>query len=738
MLMIHIAFISDDAYMFATGVAVSSIKQNRSLGTAYTIHVLCDRVSATKKEKLMRLRDADFEIDIVDVSGLADISVFFMKGFPVSPSAIYKFRLPQIFHGLNRIIYMDGDLIVRGDLTSLWEQDLDGFYVAAVSDRHAHFFKHKTLSERIGYPHADYFNSGVMLLNLELMRKDCVTEKLFDYRLNGRNDFMDQDALNVVLGVHARFLPLRFNTIATCVRYSDAEHLNRYYPDTHVSSREEACSSALIYHYASGAKPWKFANGDNRDVWLAEWRRSIYADEPIGNDVFAPEEERHRLDMQVVAERPVKVSVIIPVYNAQKYLEECIQSVLNQKGIPELEVICVDDGSVDNSVFVAYGRQFRDARVRVVSQRNAGAGVARNTALDIARGKYVLFQDSDDKMSGTTILHEAYAKAEALNLDVVDMEGCEISEEGRYLHPMRWLLRKEFLPKQEVFSRHDLGAGLFILTSGGPCAKLFRRSLIEREHLRFPVLRRSEDFPFVQTVMSLAERIGVLPKQILSRRIGLKTSLESTKDSTPLAFADAEAAFTKMMEGRSVYVEVRPAAALMSIIRLDYNLRAMQSADGVCTVFDYAKKAYPTLAAEEIPCDVPIYTEAKARMDAAMACPDVMSYLFARMKQFQRVADSMRRRLAESEARFKAMVADQTSLERTILRLRSRQAALQAKSMEVKALHNSEAYRVGMAVTWPARKTWGGVKCLRENGLKYTVKHAVGKVLRRLGFKCAW
>lgn len=750
--MIHVVFIADDAYMFATGVAVSSIKENQSSGTAYVIHVLCDHVSSAKKEKLQRLQDINFEIDIIDVSETADVSAFFMKGFPVSPSAIYKFKIPQIFPNLDRIIYMDGDLIVQGDLSSLWEQNIDDCYVAAVSDRHAYFFKRKTLVERIGYPHSDYFNSGVMLLNLNLMRKNGITERLFDYRLNGRNDFMDQDALNVVLGEHARFLPLKYNTIATCVRYCDAEHLNWHYPDTHVADREDACKSALIYHYASGAKPWKYVNGEYREAWISVWKKSIYSDEPIKNDIFAPEEDRHRQEMQVVSRRPIKVSVIIPVYNAQKYLDECIQSVLAQKGIPEIEIICVDDGSTDNSIFVAYGKQFRDARVRVISQKNQGAGVARNTALSIARGKYVLFQDADDKMSGTTVLSEAYEKAEALNLDVLDMEGCEISEEGKYLHPIRWLLRKEFLPKKEVFSRHDLKSGLFILTSGGPCAKLFRRALIEKENLRFPALRRSEDFPFVQAVMSLAERIGVLQKQILCRRVGLNTSLESTKDNTPLAFAEAEASFLKIMEGRSVLLEVASAAALMSVIRLDYNLRAMRSAYGVCQVFDYAKKIYPELLRSEIQCEAIIYKEAKSRMDAAMACADSASYLFYRMKLFERMLDTGRRRLVESENQVKvirdekAMLLNELDqLQKKLLTLqdsnfvmRREIAALQKKSKEVDLLHNSEAYRVGMFVTWPARKVYGGIKCLRENGVKYTVKHIIGKVLRKFGPKCSW
>ena len=91
----------------------------------------------------------------------------------------------------------------------------------------------------------------------------------------------------------------------------------------------------------------------------------------------------------------VKVSVILPVYNASDYLHQCMDSIVGQT-LKDIEIICVDDGSTDNSLDILKEYEQKDKRVKVIQQKNAGAGAARNNGLSIATGEYLSFLDSDD------------------------------------------------------------------------------------------------------------------------------------------------------------------------------------------------------------------------------------------------------------------------------------------------------------------------------------------------------
>ena len=90
-----------------------------------------------------------------------------------------------------------------------------------------------------------------------------------------------------------------------------------------------------------------------------------------------------------------KVSIIVPVYNVEKYLRRCIDSILRQT-LTDIEVILVDDGSFDSSGKICEEYARKDSGLRVIHQKNAGVAVARNTGLDIASGDYIAFVDSDD------------------------------------------------------------------------------------------------------------------------------------------------------------------------------------------------------------------------------------------------------------------------------------------------------------------------------------------------------
>ena len=101
----------------------------------------------------------------------------------------------------------------------------------------------------------------------------------------------------------------------------------------------------------------------------------------------------------------IDVSVIIPVYNVKQYLQECLDSLLSQKG-GNFEFICIDDGSTDGSSEILVTAAKKDFRIQLIRQENLGLSAARNRGLDMARGRYVLFVDSDDRLVDEVVENE--------------------------------------------------------------------------------------------------------------------------------------------------------------------------------------------------------------------------------------------------------------------------------------------------------------------------------------------
>ena len=113
----------------------------------------------------------------------------------------------------------------------------------------------------------------------------------------------------------------------------------------------------------------------------------------------------------------VKVSVIVPVYNVEKYLKDCLDSVVNQT-LEDIEIICVNDGSTDNSLAILEDYAEKDSRIKIITQENKGLGGARNTGLYHANGEYISFIDSDDWIELNTF-EELYNMSKNLDLDML-------------------------------------------------------------------------------------------------------------------------------------------------------------------------------------------------------------------------------------------------------------------------------------------------------------------------------
>ena len=111
-----------------------------------------------------------------------------------------------------------------------------------------------------------------------------------------------------------------------------------------------------------------------------------------------------------------KLSVIIPVYNVENYLRECLDSITSQT-VKDIEIICIDDGSTDNSPKILKEYQKKDSRIKIITKENGGQASARNLGIKKAQGEYIAFIDSDDFIE-SEMLEKLYTKAKDNNLDI--------------------------------------------------------------------------------------------------------------------------------------------------------------------------------------------------------------------------------------------------------------------------------------------------------------------------------
>lgn len=250
----------------------------------------------------------------------------------------------------------------------------------------------------------------------------------------------------------------------------------------------------------------------------------------------------------------IKVSVVVPVYNVENYLRQCLDSILAQT-LTDIEIICVDDGSSDSSLQILEEYAKKDPRVIVRPQKNAGAGAARNNGLSVARGKYVSFLDSDDFFE-PTLLEKLYEKAEADHDDISICLSDQYYTDRREYVPVSWPVRLESIPPYQPFSWQDLSDNPFKVFVGWAWDKLFLRSFVEEHELQFQVQRTSNDMLFVFSAIVLAESMSVVPEVLVHQRRDASDSLSKTREHSWHCFHDALAALKERLVKEDLYEEL--------------------------------------------------------------------------------------------------------------------------------------------------------------------------------------
>ncbi len=214
------------------------------------------------------------------------------------------------------------------------------------------------------------------------------------------------------------------------------------------------------------------------------------------------------------------VSVLIPVYNAEDYISNCLQSIQSQT-FQDFEVICVNDGSSDRSLKILEEWSKNIPEFKIISQKNKGVAVTRNRLIEEAKGKYIAFIDADDIVS-KDYLSKLYHTAEAKNADIVKCFFEEITADGKrenIAHCSHLFYKK---PKNNLKDRFICGYYDAVVW-----AKLFRLDMLRKYKLSFYPGYVAEDNPFVILSFLLASNIVVKEEKLYYYRKGLCNSITS-------------------------------------------------------------------------------------------------------------------------------------------------------------------------------------------------------------------
>ena len=245
-----------------------------------------------------------------------------------------------------------------------------------------------------------------------------------------------------------------------------------------------------------------------------------------------------------------KVSVIVAVYNGHDMLRRCMDSILAQT-LTDIEILCVDDDSRDDSLAILLEYAAADSRIQVIHQENGGAGAARNTGLKHASGEYLSILDCDDFFE-PQMLENAYRAAKERDADIITF-GCDFyDEKSDSFRPCCHSIKRKALPDQEVFCAQDIKDDVFRLFVGWAWDKLFRREFIEKEKITFQVQRTTNDMLFVFNALIRAKRITVLDEVYAHYRQGVG-SLSVTREKSWMCFYDALMALREELYKTGLY-----------------------------------------------------------------------------------------------------------------------------------------------------------------------------------------
>lgn len=411
------------------------------------------------------------------------------------------------------------------------------------------------------------------------------------------------------------------------------------------------------------------------------------------------------------------VSVVIPVYNAEKHIDKCLESILNQN--LSLEIICVDDCSTDKSFELCQAWADKDSRVKAFRMpRNSPAGRCRNYGAALATGEYLMFMEAEDELESGS-LAEYYNLAKADNLDVLRGTARAFDDATGEIIERSYYQQEEIKGKvveQAVSLRDDIEVAEM---SPEPWIGIASTSFIKRNKLAFDALQCSNDVSFFYGLISKAKRIRFLRRDIVRHRVNNKLSLTGDRaenyqcviESTRIVYQKTSTLPTAlrakiMMSILSAYPRwIREAKAYAAdelsvaqnfrahLRELDFNFLGgeIERTSWYCQLVDILGE--DPLGVEAKFSRSYLLRRARSAENLEMKRVIKLAETTAKLTEVSRSLEELKVRDNKRITKLKSLVAEQ----------KKQVSALKKKTRE---LASSASYRVGLLITWPARKLW--------------------------------
>lgn len=269
----NIVLICDDAYAMPTMVCIQSIINHAEVRGKLCVHVCSFGLSEKNVRAFEKMGTARTNVcvHLFPRNSIEEKIERVSQKTHVTTTALIKLELPNYFSNLDKVLYLDSDTIVKGNINDLFCADITDYYLAASFEYWAHLINlrykiHKDHNEKF------YFNSGVMLLNLRKMREDNISEKLWEYKLNStQTKLMDQECLNAVCGSAVMPLSIKWNFNPEFLVEENVEEINKVYTEAYLNCQHLFDDVRIIHFVGKMDKPWVYESAKLREYWHKEY-----------------------------------------------------------------------------------------------------------------------------------------------------------------------------------------------------------------------------------------------------------------------------------------------------------------------------------------------------------------------------------------------------------------------------------------------------------------------------------